>query len=305
LSDENAAPIEPETVAPQTIEQEVGSVAEKEKPTELPPPEPVDNADELDDSAEQSAEDFVTVERNGKTYQIPRDLEGELLMQSDYTKKTQTVAEKAKALESRETEINRLAEATEAELDARAQLRGIDSEIERFKTFDFAAFQQARQTDPMGADEAWAYKQHLANQKAELEGVIGKTRSERTEKAQQDLAKRVQETTAFAQKEIPGFKPELTDTLVKFAIDNGVPEDVLKANWSPVFYKLLHRAHLGDQAMKRQAAAPKAPPPAAPIAPLQTVTAKSQPAAKLSLAELAKQGRMEEYAAARKAGRVR
>jgi hypothetical protein len=84
-----------------------------------------------------------------------------------------------------------------------------------------------------------------------------------------------------------------------------VPEDVLKANWSPTFYKLLHLAHLGKETMTRQAAAPKAPTPAAPIAPLETVTAKAQPAARLSLRALAEAGRMEEYAAARKAGRVR
>lgn len=303
MSDENAAPFEPETIVPQTIEPKT----DKEKLHELPATETVDNEAELDDSAEQSPEaEFVTVERNGKHYQVPKELEGEFLMQSDYTKKTQTTAEKAKVLESREAEINQRAEATEAELDARAQLKGIAGEIERFKAFDFAAYQQAHQTDPLGAEEAWNYKLYLNAQKAELEDIIGKTQNERTERAQQDLAKRVQETTAFAQKEIPGFKADTIDRLVKFAVeDMRVPEKTLKDLWSPIFLKLLHRADIGEQALKRQAVAPKAPQPAAAIAPLQTVTAKAQPAARLSLAELAKAGRMEEYAAARKAGRVR
>lgn len=296
-----ATPVETEIV-PQEIETEA-----KDKPVGIPAPEPVDNQDGSDVNDEQSPDDeFVVVERKGKTYQVHKDLEGEFLMQADYTKKTQTTAEKERAVELREAEATRRLEATDSELDARAQLKGINSEIERFKSFDFAAYQQAHQTDPMGADEAWNYKLHLSNQKAELEGVIGKTQTERTEKAQQDLAKRVQETTAFAQKEIPGFKPELTDKLVKLALDTGVPEDTLKANWSPTFYKLLHLAHLGKETLTRQAAAPPKPTtPTAPIAPLQTVTAKAQPAARLSLAELAKQGRMDEYAAARKAGRVR
>lgn len=300
MADEDLATPALEAEAIQPIEPEA-----KDKPTELPPPEPVDTGDEPDES-DEPAEEFIDIERGGKTYKVPKVLEGEFLMQADYTRKRQADAEVAKALESREAEINRRAEATDAELDARAQLRGINGEIERFKSFDFAAFQQARQTDPMGADEAWAYKQHLATQKAELEGVIGKTQTERTEKAQQDLAKRVQETTAFAQKEIPGFKPELTDKLVKLAIETGVPEDTLKANWSPTFYKLLHLANIGKETLSRQAAAPPKPTtPTAPIAPLETVTAKAQPAARLSLKALADAGRMEEYAAARRAGRVR
>ena len=302
MADEELATpvIESEAVeVPQTIETEA-----KEKPTELPPPEAVDNGEGLDEIDEQSEIEFVEITRNGKTYQVPKELEGELLMQADYTKKTMATAEVQKALDAREAELSRRTEATDAELDARAQLKGINSEIERFKAFDFAAYQEAHQTDPMGADEAWNYKAHLTAQKAELEGLIGKTQNERSEKAQQDLAKRVQETIAFAQKEIPGFKPELTDKLVSYAIERGVPEDVLKANWSPVFYKILHDGYIGRQTQTRQAAAPKAPI-AAPIAPLETVTAKAQPAARLSLAELAKQGRMEEYAAARKAGRVR
>lgn len=300
MADEELATPVPEAEI-QPIETEA-----KDKPTELPPPDPVDNGEGLDEIDEQSPEiEFVTVERKGKTYQVPKDLEGELLMNADYTKKTMATAEREKALDSRDAEISKRSEATEAELDARAQLKGINSEIERFKSFDFAAYQQAHQTDPMGADEAWNYKLHLANQKAELDGVISKTQTERSERAQQDLAKRVQDTTAFAQKEIPGFTPALTDKLVSYAIERGVPEDVLKANWSPTFYKILHDGYIGREAQKRQAAAPKAPPPAAPIAPLETVTAKAQPAARLSLADLAKAGRMEEYAAARKAGRVR
>lgn len=292
MPEEIAALPEPETII----------APADDKPHEIPPPDPVDDGEELAQSDEQS--EYVEVQRNGKTYQVPKELEGELLMQADYTKKTQTVAERAKALESQEAEIKQRTEATEAELDARAELRAVTKNLEYYAKYTQADWDAAHDSNPMDTEKAWRAFEFLRHQKADLEGTISKTQSERTEKAQQELAKRVQDTIAFAQKEIPGFKPEMTDKLVKFALDEGVPEDVLKANWSPVFYKLLHRASIGTEAMKRQAAAPKAPP-AEPIAPLQTVTAKAQPAARLSLAELAKQGRMEEYAAARKAGRTR
>lgn len=295
MSDE-IAPAEPETT--------IAPVAEREVPHEIP--SPVDEAGGLEQSDEQSSEpEYVEVQRNGKTYTLPKELEGELLMQSDYTKKTQTVAEKAKALESREAEINHMAQATEAELDARAQLHTINQNLAYYAKFTQAEWDAAHDADPMGTDKAWRAFEFLRHQKADLDVTISKTQSERSGRAQQDLAKRVQDTIAYAQKEIPGFKPELTDKLVKFALDEGMPEDILKANWSPVLYKLLHRASIGTEAMKRQAAAPKSATPAEPIVPLQTVAAKAQPAARLSLKQLADAGRMEEYAAARRAGRTR
>lgn len=301
---ETVAPPELDTPAIETEATETETVAETpELPEDVPTPgdEPTSEGETEGDEGAEGVE-YVTLERNGKQYQVPKDLEGEFLMQSDYTKKTQTVAEKAKELESREAEITQRLEATEEELDARAQVRQIDAELARFEHYDWQAYQQHRREDPLGADEAWQYIHHLKDQKTGLDGKLSQVQAQRTEKAQQDLAKRVQETTAFAQKEIPGWKPELTDKLIDFARNVGVPEDAIKANWSPVFYKLLHQASVGAEAMKRPTA-PK--PPAAPTVPLRTVGGKSTPNASKSLNDAAKSDDMEEYARLRAAGRVR
>lgn len=288
------AAIEPE-VEPETPEVPV-DVSDTDPETEG------DTDAEGDGEDEPEAPEYAIITGDdGKEYQVPKELEGMFLKNKDYTQKTQSVAEKAKELEQREQQLNQQFEVAEEVLDARATLRSVNAEIDRFKDYDWAAYQQHRRQDPMGADEAWQYKAHLQNQKAELEGTISKAENARTEKAQQDLAKRVQETNAFAAKEIPGFKPELTDKLIAFAGEMGVPETALKANWSPVFYKLLHRAYVGDASLKKQSAAAKPAP--VPIAPLTTVTPKSTTAARRSLSDIAKTGDMEAYAAARKAGR--
>jgi hypothetical protein len=300
---EAIAPL-PELDTP-AIEQEQETAAETEVPEDVTEPgdEPTS---EDDDGTDEEPVEYVTLERNGKQYQVPKELEGEFLMQSDYTRKTQAAAEQAKALESREAEINQRLEATEEELDARAQVRAIDAELARFENYDWQAYQQHRREDPLGADEAWQYIHHLKDQRTGLDGKLSQAQTERTEKAQQDLAKRVQETLAEAPKIIPGWKPENAnaqiDTLVKFAQSEGIPDQVLQANWSPMLLKLLHRAHVGTTAMQKQATAKPTP---VPIQPLRTVAGKSTPAAARNLTEIAKGDDMEAYAKARAAGRVR
>ena len=266
-------------------------------------PEPADN-----DDGEPPAIEYVTLERNGKQFQVPKELEGEFLMQGDYTKKTQTVAEKAKELEQREQQLTQQAEATEAELDARATLKGVTARLAEYAKLTAADWQHHMQTDPLGTQQARMEYDDLKAQKAELEGVVSKAAAERTDKAQQSLAKRVQETLDAAPKIIPGLTPETRaatiEKLLAFANSEGIPEQVLKANWSPTFLGLLHKAHIGAQAIAKQSA-PKPTAPTAAIAPLATVRAQASPAPSRSVVDLAKSDDMEAYAAARAAGRKR
>lgn len=251
---------------------------------------------ELEDVAQaELEEELEEFEWNGKPVKGPKGLKDSVLMHADYTRKRQADAEKAKALESREAEINQKLAATEEELDARSTLRDVDKRIGEYAKLTQADWDYHHNIDPMGTDKAWRDFQFLKEQRAEVAKTLEAKQNERTQAAQQSLAKRVEETIAFAQKEIPGWKPELTDTLVKLATDLGVPEDALKANWSPVFYKLLHRAHIGELTLNRQTA-PKPIP--APIQPLATVGGKSTPAARADLAS----SDMESYVALRRKG---
>lgn len=284
-------PVETEVLETPEVPQDVEAESTEE---EAPAGEPEDEDDELD---------FAF-----KKYRVPKSLKTAVeAMRADYTQKTQSTAETAKALEAREAAIAQQAQASDDELNARATIKHVKSEMERFDAFDFAAYQAARQTDPMGADEAWAYKQHLKEQHAALEGTITKAASERTDKAQQNLAKRVQETLEAATK-IPGVTAEnrtaTIDKLVEFAHSQNIPEQVLKDNWSPTFLNLLHQAQIGSQLIAKQSAARPAAPKA-PIAPLTVVKASTAPAASRSLADLANGDDMGAYAEARAAGKKR
>jgi hypothetical protein len=296
--------LETPTIAEAALEPEVSTPTEPDTQEDGPKDVGVEDNENLEPVAEI---EYVTLERNGKSYQVPKELEGEFLMQGDYTKKTQTVAERAKALDEREQQLAKQAEVSEAELDARATLRGVAAELAEYQKLTPADWQAHMQNDPLGTSQHRMRYEALRDQKAELEGTIRTAETQRTEKSQQDFAKRVQETLEAASTIIPGITAETRgpaiDKLVNFANSEGIPEQVLKDNWSPMLLKLLHKASIGAQAIAKQSA-PK-PVLKQPIAPLATVKSGSSPEVSKSLADLADSNDMSAYIAARKAGKTR
>lgn len=297
---------EAETVAP--IEQAAPAI--ETVVTETPTPTPVDDGPQqiLDpgevaqaeaDAAEAEAiaaieEELEEVDWNGKTFKAPKGVKDGILMQADYTKKTQAVSEQTKALEARRVEIDQQAAATEEELRDRAVLLGVNAQIDQYKDVDWATLAR---TDPVGYNEHRARYEQLKEAAAETAKSLEAKQAERTQNAERDLANRVEETLKFAREKIPGFKPELIGTLVEFAQSEEIPEAAIKANWSPSFLKLLHKAHIGHLTLQKQANLPK-PTPAVPLTPLAKVTGNSTPAARADLAS----ADMEAYVAARRAG---
>lgn len=227
---------------------------------------------------EEGQDEEDELEFGFKKYRVPKSLKtGVEALRADATTKQQSAAAERKALEAERASLSQQAEATEAELDARAGLRDIAAKLKAFENWDYAEYEAAMGVNPIEAQKAWNYKTHLLNQHAELKDKLGKAAHERTEKAQSDLTKRVQETLAEAPKIIPGFKPEVIGKLVDdFAIGElGIPEIAIKQNWSPKLLKLIHLAKLGSDLSKKAAARPAADPTPAPA--LTTVRPTNPP----------------------------
>ena len=294
------APPELATPAPEATVTEPTIANEPER---IPSPEEAHSEQQAAEAASVEAElETVEIEwDDGKKYVIPKPLESGILKNKDYTTKTQEAAALRKQLESREVEINQRLEATEQELDARAELRGISAQLSEYAKLTAEDWQYHLQQDPLGTQQAKLQYDMLKDRKAELDGVLSKTTAERSDKAQQALAKRVQDTLAEAPKIIPGWTNETAnktmDELLSYATSEGIPEQVLKDNWSPQLLKLLHRAHLGHNLLTKQATAPKPAPTVIPQ-PLQTVAGKSSAPTSGDLGNLD----MEAYIAARRKG---
>lgn len=230
------------------------------------PVEPADEdvdlslGDDLVDDGQEGEDDLDELEFGFKKYQVPKSLKKQVEdWRASTTQKEQSVAERAKALDTRESQIEERFKASDEEMDLRANLRVMTDTIDKYAALTAEDWEAHRLNDPIGTDQHWTRYQLLKDQKVALEAKAKEFEKARTDAAQQELAKRVTATTEFGQKNIPGFSQKQIDTLISFASEQGIDEETIKRNWSPTFYKLLHRAHLGDQLLARQAAARAAP----------------------------------------------
>lgn len=276
--------------------QESAPEVEAEGPIDPGAVEQPENLEALADVEDSQPEpqpepdDFEEFEWEGKAIRAPKGLKDGVLMHADYTRKTQEVAATRKELEERAERIQQQAKATEEELSHRATLHHIDSELKRFEGFDWQQYQAARLQDPLAADEAWNYVQHLRAQRNEAAGAISQAEQTRHATAQQETAKRLQETETFARSK--GWNAETDKQVIEFALSKGANPKELQAMMSPLVYETLYLARLGEQTLKKGMLAPK---PGPQPAPLTVVGAKANPPARKSLADMS----MDEYAAFR------
>lgn len=266
MADEELSADQPELETPASPAQEQAA----ETPTEE---EAADGLD-TEEAGSDGADEFDDYELDGKSYKVPKAIVPHLMRDKDYTQKSQANSERTRALEAREAAIEERTKATDEELDARADLRSISKTLGDYAKLSPQDWTALEAQDPIGAQQHWRTFQLLKDQKAELEGKLGKAEQERTAKSDSDLRTRVQETLTHAAKQ--NIKPERVGELVQMAGEMGVPDSVIRSNWSPVFLDLLHFASIGKAAVTKQKAAPK-PAAEAPPQPLKTVTAKAAP----------------------------
>lgn len=243
----------------------------------------------IDDPAED-------VEIDGKKFQLPKSaaekLKAERLMQADYTKKTQEVAEQRRALEAHQARVEQQATLQQESLKEYAQLSSIDSQLEQFAAFDW---NQANTTDPVETQRLFIHQQQLRDQRATLAGSLQQKEQQKAQlqnqqafEAQQATARQIEEGRAVLAREIKGWSPELAAKLVQVAKDDGWSQDQINTI-TPAQIKSLHRSYIGQQLVAKQSApAQPAPPPK----PVPQVTAGGAAARKspddMSMAEYAK-----------------
>jgi len=286
-------------------EQESIAEVEQETPaieTEIEADEPVnldasDEDQDVEDELQPEDDDSEEFDWNGKKVRGPKGLKDGVLMHADYTRKTQETSALRKELDDRSQRLDQQFQASEEYLDARADLRVVTKELERFEEYDWTQYQQHRLNDPLSADEAWNYAQHLRNQKGQLEASIQQHEGRRTADAQQSVAKRMQETHEHVKANLKGWTPETDKQVIDFAMSKGISQDELRNTMDPRIYEMIYLARIGAQVLNKPA--PKPTAQAKPTEPLKVVGGRSTPAARKSLGEMS----MEEYAAARQAGR--
>ncbi|HWK64132.1 MAG TPA: hypothetical protein VNS34_04285 [Rhizobiaceae bacterium] len=235
----------------------------------------------------EPAEAFETIEYDGRQYQVPAALKGGFLMQADYTRKTQELAEQRRGLEDVASHVRQQAQVSEEEITSRAALVALDTALEQYAHVDW---DQLAANDPTGAQQHWMRYQTLKEQRGQIAEDLHHRQGWRTQMAQQETARRFEETQDFARRHIKGWSPELDLQIIEFARSKGATDQNLRDAMSPLVYNLLYLARIGEQALNKTTA-PKASAGRA-VRPLSLVGGRSSPSAGKSLADMS----MEEYA---------
>ena len=121
-------------------------------------PQAVDNEQALGDDSVDPQDDSEEIEHEGRKYLVPSALKPLLLMQADYTRKTQEVAEQRRAVQA---ERQALHQTSQAELDAYAHATTLAGRLAQYQQVDWRAWHDS---DPFAASAATSEYNMLRDQ---------------------------------------------------------------------------------------------------------------------------------------------
>lgn len=203
-----------------------------------------------DETILEHVEDSEEIELEGQKYVIPKALKPAFMMHSDYTKKTQEVAEQRKAIEAQQAQIAQKAEEQERYLQESAQKIAIDAQLAQFQQIDWY---RLAEEDPVRWQQLFSQRKQLEDSSAYISQQIEQKKQQFAIEKQRSFAKLIEQSDAVLRRDIPGYTPELEQSMKQFAISEGFDSaDVEQAKADPKIYKLIHKAYLGDQLLKKQ-----------------------------------------------------
>ena len=230
---------------------------------------PAAAADADDGEPDDDGETETEIEHAGEKYRVPKALKSAFLMQADYTRKTQEIADKGRSLEERQNALQNHERLEKEHLARFGRLHALNEELARFGSVDWAAF---RAKDPTRAQNLW---QTVLQLKETRDQMLGQLQSEIQQKAfesQRDNAKRVEQGHAAVTRDIKDWNPELFGKVRDFgAREFGFDPGEIAAVYDPRMIKVLHRAYLGSQALQKLSASAQAAA-IETLRPLPTVT---------------------------------
>lgn len=232
---------QPEGDQPEESETEYD---EDGNPVEKPEPEP----------------ELLDIEYEGKQFKVPPELREAFLRHSDYTQKTQELANQRREAEALRDRYSGLVEHAEqlsqAEQLAQVQYANIAQQLARYESVDWQAW---RASDPQGATLAHQEMQDLRAAQQRVEQVYGQARNERLSLAQQEAATRLEQGKVELAKYIPDWGETKARELAQHAMnDFGFDAEELQGIDDPRIIRVLHAAHQFTQTQKKTATAAKA-----------------------------------------------
>ena len=251
MSLENVAPAANETVPVEKTET-VPAVENTEAAEHNPDNDPDGNNEEPEAEGKSQEPEWAEIEIDGKKYKVEAAAKDGFLRQSDYTKKTQEVAEARRALEAEREGFTKQTEAQKAHFQTATKLAGLDEQLEAYKNVDW---QTLYSTNPD------LYQQHRINYDVlkDKRDAVARDYSQKEQERIQNEARengtRVQKVQAEIARLIPEWTPgnEYDVKLTKYGTalgysDKEMAETILR---NPRFAYDLDRLRKFDEAEKK------------------------------------------------------
>jgi hypothetical protein len=231
---ENEQPIEDSSLEDRIAEKMFGSSEEPEEVTEEEQPE--------SEAVEQPAEpELVEVDFSGKQYKLPPELKDALMAQSDYTRKTQEIAEQRRMLDQQVMLQQQEAQFNQAVAPEIDHLKQLDLQLAQYKKLDwnqmdFETMTRTRLEMDRVKDAREEINSSIQNKKGQFEQYRKKMISEATQKGNEYLKKHIQ-----------NWGPDVAQDLTQYGIKEGYSDVELGSLTDPRIIKTLWKARQWDQ----------------------------------------------------------
>lgn len=243
-------------------------------PVETPEPSPLFETDTPDEPKVDPVDDSEEIDYEGEKFKVPPKLKDAFLRKSDYTTKTQTLAQQRHEFETAQQQFVQRQQFHQAHIQAVAKVMAIDERLGQFQALDWNALTDA---DPVQALKLDRQMRELQGQRNQHVQAIDQAQSRVQFENQQATARNLESANAQLARDIPGFdKAETKKALLETGKQFGYkPEELAQVN-DPRAVKLLHKAYLYDQLVAKTKASEADPE----IKPITRVTGSVAPSNK-------------------------
>lgn len=270
------------------VEQTQATPAESATATEVATPQPgVDEqntegllasggeGEELQQE-QQTEPDLADVEYDGETFKVPPKLKDAFLRFSDYTRKTQEVAEQRKAIETEREQVKQSAQLHQQMVEEISEVKWIDRRSQQLQQVlsqvNWQALTPEQQPQAMALQAEFT---QLQARRGQLNGLIAHKEQQRQLAEQQETATLFSKAEAYLKREIKDWdtqKLQIADHARSLGIDTQRLQTFMLRD--PQIVKVFEKAAKYDQSLKKLSAKPPAPP----AAPITKVTPQASPA---------------------------
>lgn len=234
------------------------------------------DADELDPDFVDvpQDDDLEDVDWEGARYRIPKALKPAIMMNADYTRKTQELADHRRSLDGERERFNQQVKSQQESFEDRVQLALVDRQLQQFQKIDWDKLQA---DDYEKAQSLWRNYQMTKDARNELAGRLRDRDQRQAFETQQATAKRLEEGHAVLTREIPNWSPETAKQLTAFGVSSlGFSAQELSGVSDPRYVKTLYLAQLGQKWLdKQRAAARTRQPQGKPVSQVGTGRARA------------------------------